>query len=83
MKNIFDFNHIDNNVNEENLSEIKALYRFYHKQFWCHKKAHKHFKRINSIFHLSCCDWYDTRWNNSDANTIGNNFRLLLKHFLK
>ena len=30
MKNIFDFNHIDCSMNKEKLSEIKALYRFYH-----------------------------------------------------
>ena len=37
----------------EKLSEIKALYKFYHKRFWCYKKAFKHFKRLNLIINVS------------------------------
>ena len=52
-KDIFNFNHIDKNISKEKLSEIKALYKFYHKLFWCYKKAFKHFKRLNLIINIS------------------------------
>ena len=35
-KDILDFNHIDSTVKEEKFSEVKALYKFYHKHFWCY-----------------------------------------------
>ena len=41
---IFHFNHIDKCINNDKLSEIKTLYKYYHKRFWCYKKAFKHFK---------------------------------------
>jgi len=50
--NIFNFNHIDRNISKEKLSEIKALYQFYHKRFWCYKKAFKHFKRLNLAINI-------------------------------
>ena len=65
-------------MNEEKLSEIKSLYKFYHKQFWCHKKAYKHFQRINLLTDMSSTSldvhWSNSWWNNSEPNTIGNNF---------
>ena len=50
---IFNFNHIDKNISKEKLSEIKALYQFYHKRFWCYKKAFKYFKRLNLIINIT------------------------------
>ena len=50
---IFNFNHIDKNISKEKLSEIKALYQFYHKRFWCYKKAFKYFKRLNLAINLT------------------------------
>ena len=44
---IVHFNHIDKSIDNDRLLEIKALYKFYHKRFWCYKKAFNHFKRIN------------------------------------
>ena len=32
-QSIFDFNHIDPQIQEEELEEIKNLFRFYHKRF--------------------------------------------------
>ena len=49
---IINFNHIDRNIIKEKLSEIKALYKFYHKRFWCYKKAFKHFKRLNLAINI-------------------------------
>ena len=37
-EDIFDFNHIDPSIEEETIKEIKKLYCFYHKRFWCYKK---------------------------------------------
>lgn len=44
-KSIYNFNHIDENLSEYEVSELKALYRRYHKKYWlfkqtftCHKK---------------------------------------------
>ena len=50
---IFVFNHIDKNMSQEKLSEIKALYRFYYIRFWCYKKAYKYFKRLNLAINLA------------------------------
>ena len=36
---IFTFNHIDTSINETTLSKIKALYKFYHKKWWCYKQT--------------------------------------------
>ena len=51
-KDIFNFNHIDKNISMEKLGEIKALYKFYHKRFWCYKKAFKHFKCLNLVINM-------------------------------
>ena len=47
-QSIFDFNHIDPHIQEEELKEIKNLFRFYHKRFWCLKRAHSRFKENES-----------------------------------
>ena len=52
-KDVFDFNHIDPNISEEKLLELKQMYRFYHKKFWCFKKAFRYFKRLNLGVNLS------------------------------
>ena len=49
-QDIFTFNHIDTSIDETTLSKIKALYKFYHKKWWCYKKTHKHLKQMS----LSC-----------------------------
>ena len=50
---IFHFNHIDKSIENDKLLEIKALYKFYRKRFWCYKKAFKYFKRINLISNIT------------------------------
>ena len=50
---IFVFNHIDKNISQEKLSEIKALYRLYYMRFWCYKKSYKYFKRLNLAINLA------------------------------
>ena len=45
MKNdIFEFNHIDNLLSEEEITTLKEFYKYYSKKFWCFKKTFKHFK---------------------------------------
>ena len=50
---IFNFNHIDKSISQEKIFEIKALYKFYHKRFWCYKKTFKYFKRLNLAINLT------------------------------
>ena len=52
-QSIFDFNHIDPHIQEEELEEIKNLFRFYHKRFWCLKRAHSRFKKMNLLMNLT------------------------------
>ena len=52
-QSIFDFNHIDPHIQEEELEEIKNLFRFYHKRFWCLKQAHSRFKKMNLLINLT------------------------------
>ena len=43
--NIFNFNHIDPEIEEETLPELKLLNKFYHKRWWCYKKLYARYKR--------------------------------------
>ena len=52
-QSIFDFNHIDPHIQEEELEEIKNLFRFYHKRFWCLKRAHGRFRKMNLLINLT------------------------------
>ena len=52
-QSIFNFNHIDPHIQEEELEEIKKLFRFYHKRFWCLKRAHGRFKKMNLLINLA------------------------------
>ena len=52
-QSIFDFNHIDPHIQEEELEEIENLFRFYHKRFWCLKRAHSRFKKMNLLMNCT------------------------------
>ena len=52
MKNLFDFNHIDPTIDEETKEELKKLYKYYHKLWWCHKRAVEQLKKINLVINL-------------------------------
>ena len=41
MKDIFEFNHIDNSLSESDIETLKNFYKHYHKKYWCFKKAYK------------------------------------------
>ena len=44
---IFHFNHIDSNIDEEKLRQIKDLYPYYHKVTWIYRHSHKRNKKRN------------------------------------
>ena len=41
---VFGFNHISNNLNEETEKTLKEFYKFYHKKWWCYYKAFRRYK---------------------------------------
>ena len=53
MKDLFYFNHIDPTINEEKKKELEELYKYYHKLWWCHKKAVKRLKLVNLAVNLA------------------------------
>ena len=47
MKDLFYFNHIDPTIDEETKKELKEMYKYYRKLWWCHKKT---LKRLQNIY---------------------------------
>lgn len=73
MKDIFEFNHIDKNLLEENVKTFKDFYKDYQKRFWCFKKSQKRFKLLDdesitiTVFCLMIIG--NNSWsNNSESN---------------
>lgn len=50
--NIFNFNHIDFSIGKETIDKLKALYRYYHKKWWCSRKTFQKFKRKSLLCNL-------------------------------
>ena len=48
-KNIFTWNHISDKLDENDISELKAYYRSYHRKNWAYKQALKKFKKMKLI----------------------------------
>ena len=44
---IFNFNHISKNLSNEKINEIKNLYKYYHKKYWCYKKLFQHYQKMH------------------------------------
>jgi len=42
---IFNWNHISENLTDDQISELKALYKFYHKKYWLAKMTYKYYKK--------------------------------------
>ena len=40
-KTIFNFNHISKDISNEQIAEIKEIYKYCHKKYWLFKKTHK------------------------------------------
>ena len=51
-KSIYNFNHINNDLNQDEIDMLKKLYSHYHKKTWCYKIAYRHFKKIDIGLHL-------------------------------
>ena len=43
-KSIFYWNHVSEKLTDDQISELKALYKFYHKKYWLFKMTYKYFK---------------------------------------
>ena len=52
-KSIFEFNHIDKSLSEEEYQTIKDLYSYYHKKYWCFKKSYKSYKFFDIFFSIT------------------------------
>ena len=44
-KNIFEWNHISDKLNQAQIQELKEYYKVYHKKCWAYKQAVKRFKK--------------------------------------
>ena len=53
MKDIFEFNHIDNSLSESEVTTLKDFYKHYHKKKWCFKKSYKRYKILDETLTLS------------------------------
>ena len=53
MKDVFEFNHIDNSLSELELKTLKDFYKHYHKKCWCFKKSFKRYKLLEEILSMS------------------------------
>jgi len=49
LKNIFNSNHIPDELTEEQIKELKAYYYTHHKKCWANKQAAKRFKKWNFL----------------------------------
>ena len=53
MKDIFEFNHIDNSLSESDIKTLKDFYSHYHKKYWCFKRSYLRYKLIDETFTIS------------------------------
>ena len=53
MRDIFEFNHIDQTLSEEKVKLLKDLYGFYHMKHYGYEKLHRGFRRKNFVCNLS------------------------------
>ena len=44
-ESIFNWNHVSEKLMEDQIFELKALYKFYHKKYWLAKMTYKYFKK--------------------------------------
>ena len=51
-KSIFNWNHVDENLGEDQISELKALYKFYHKKHWLYKMTFNYYKKAELVCNI-------------------------------
>ena len=44
-RSIFNWNHVSEKLTEDQISELKALYKYYHKKYWLSKMTYKYYKK--------------------------------------
>ena len=52
-KNIFNWNHISNELTKDQISELKALYKNYHRLFKCYELKYKRLKRLKMSLEMT------------------------------
>ena len=53
MKDVFEFNHIDNSLSESEVTTLKDFYKHYHKKYCCFKKSFKRYKILDETLTLT------------------------------
>ena len=53
MRDIFEFNHINQTLSAEKVKILKDLYRYYHKKHYGYEKLHRGFRGKNFVCNLS------------------------------
>ena len=51
-RSIFNWNHVSENLTEDQISKLKALYKFYHKKYWLFKMTFKYFKKVELTYNI-------------------------------
>ena len=46
-ESIFNWNHVSENLTEDQIYKLKALYKFYHKKYCLFKMTYKYFKKVD------------------------------------
>ena len=52
-KDIFNWNHISNELTKDQISELKALYKNYHRLFKCYELKYKRLKRLKMSLEMT------------------------------
>jgi len=71
QKSIFGFNHINENLSDSEISELKELYKYYHKKYWLFKTAFKHYKKIELACNIGSAGLVVTGESYSSRDNIG------------
>ena len=53
MKDVFEFNHIDNTLSESDIKTLKDFYKHYHKKYWCFRKSYKRYKILDETLSMT------------------------------
>jgi len=53
MRDIYDFNHIDQTLSKEKVKKMKDLYAYYHKKHFGYEKLYRGFRRKHCVCNLS------------------------------
>lgn len=53
MSDIFDFNHIDPSLSEDDVNTIKNFFKYYYKKYWCYKKANSSYSFLDNSFSIA------------------------------